>query len=347
MRKLRHALCAALLCAAFSATAAAQTTITVQGVTRKIHSGQLLTSQINLADCLADDRVQLTLGFGSGFQNYDLEVWAGVACDTQASRVGATATCWRIYVGQPNSNVYTAEFSVRDFLSGRTRAADPGDANGAAGASCEPTSAAILPQSLTAYVLLLDGNSAVGGSARWTAEYRLVGSPPPDRLFAGVGDGEAPIAFEYDHADTVAAGVQFYCDPPPNDPDAIARGALVASDAGAVESFCSQSDVLFPGTPAASLEHLRCGSAPAADLRGIAQGLVNGVAYNVAAATVDTFGNVGALSLPVCAVPQAKPAVHTKVQACSSAGTSPMHSGSALAFVVLLGSALTRRHRRG
>jgi len=128
-------------------------------------------------------------------------------------------------------------------------------------------------------------------------------------------------------------------------PDAIARGALVARDAGPVEVSCSFSNQLVPGAPAASLEQLRCGSAPATELRGIADGLVNGVLYNVAAATVDTFGNVGALSLPACGAPQAKPAEEQRVQACSAAGTSPMRSGSALAFVALLGSALVRRRR--
>ncbi|HKO46515.1 MAG TPA: hypothetical protein VJV79_02255 [Polyangiaceae bacterium] len=67
----------------------------------------------------------------------------------------------------------------------------------------------------------------------------------------------------------------------------------------------------------------------------------------MAAATVDTFGNLGVLSSPVCAIPEAKPPGDTKARACSSAGTSPTHGGSALAFVVMLGSVLARRGRRG
>ena len=300
------------------------------------------TSRINLADCLADDKVRLTLGFGADFQNYGLEIWAGNGCEVKANRLGPTATCWPIYHGQPDDSIFTAEFGVRDFLAGRTRAADVGNLDGA---SCEPANADLLPQFLNAYVMLMDANADPAAQATWRAEYRLVGSPPPDDIVAGVGDRKVWLGFRYDNLETVAASVQFFCDPPPNDPDAIAKGALVSRDPGAAEQVCSNSKELVAGEPAASLEHLRCGSARATDTRGVAAGLVNGVLYNVAAATVDTFGNVGALSYTVCGSPLAIPAGDTKVEACSFAGTSPMGRGSALAFVVVLGSALARRRR--
>ena len=343
MGKFRYALSVALLYGLFSATASAQTTVTIQGVAREKH-GDLSSSRINLADCLDDDRVILTLGFGSDAPNDALEIWAGDACELAESRVGPATTCWRLYAAQPTNLSNMPEFRVRDFLSGLTGAAEVENADGASDAACKLQMPTTLPQFLTAYVLLVDSNGTVSGSATWRAEYRLVGSPPPDNVLAGVADQQALIAFEYDNADPVAAGVQFYCDPPPNDPDAIAKGDLVSRDPAAGEHFCSESNELVAGRPAAPLKHLRCGSAPASQRRGIADGLVNGVHYNIAAATVDTFGNVGTLSYPVCAAPQAH--ADAKAKACSFAGTSPVRGGSALAFVVILGGALVRRGRR-
>ncbi|HEX2672997.1 MAG TPA: hypothetical protein VHM25_19085 [Polyangiaceae bacterium] len=288
----------------------------------------------------------LTLGLVLDSPDYALEIWAGDACELEASRVGPATTCWRLYAAPPNSLSNMPAFRVRDFLSGLTRAADPESADGDSGAACELQTAAPLPQFLTAYVLLIDSNGSAGGSATWRAEYRLVGSPPPDRVMAGVGDKQALIAFEYDDADTAVASVQFYCEPPPNDPDAIARGDLVSGDADAENQSCSESNELVAGRPAAALEHLRCGSAPIAERRGIADGLVNGVPYNIAVATVDRFGNVGTLSDPFCVAPQAKPVVDPNAKACSIAGTSPTRNGSALPLVAMLGSALVRRRLR-
>jgi hypothetical protein len=345
MGTLRHAVGAGLLCSLLSATAVAQTTVRIYEVSRETHPAPSPVTQINLADCLSDDRVTLRLGLGPGFPSYGLEVWAGDGCDAKIARVGATATCWQIFAAQPDNSVFTAEFRVRDFLAGRTRAAEVGNTDGADG--CVPARAAVLPQVLTAHVMLVDGNADAAGFATWKAEYRLVGSPPPDRVSAATGDEEVLIAFAYDNPETVAADVQFYCDPPPNNRIAIPQGALVDPDAGAAEQSCAVSTELVAGAPAASLEHLRCGSARVADGSGRAKGLVNGVLYNVAAATVDSFGNVGALSQLACAAAQAKPAGDTQAQACSFGGTSPMRNGSALAFVVMLGSALARRRRRG
>ena len=68
MRRFRHPLGAVLVWSLLSATAAAQTSITIQGVAREKQQSPSPTSRINLADCLADDKVSLTLGLDQTFK---------------------------------------------------------------------------------------------------------------------------------------------------------------------------------------------------------------------------------------------------------------------------------------
>jgi MYXO-CTERM domain-containing protein len=145
--------------------------------------------------------------------------------------------------------------------------------------------------------------------------------------------------------DQFISSFQLFCDPPPNDPNAVAS-AVTLGDAGMPSPECPASSELVPGASAAALQHLRCGSASQVTLSGTADGLVNGVPYNVAVASVDTFGNVGPLSPLACQVPQAKPAPEASSGACSFAGTRGAEPGFALMTVGLLGGALARRRRR-
>ena len=343
---------ASVLCA-LPATAEPQT-IAIQAVSRSLPRGDLPSSQINLADCIANDTVSLTLALSSGYSSYGLEVWAGVACDIASSRVAPTATCWPVHRSQPRAPLYTVDFKVRDLLSGRTRAGmDTGGADSSDSAACETLSSSSQPQSLKAYALLVDANGVAAASATWQTTYLLANPPPRDINFAESGDGQLLVHFSSNPLPATALTVQLFCDPPPNDPQAVANVGP--------EPVCSEQTELIGGRPAASLQHLRCGSASISDDSAFVDGLVNDVVYNVAAATVDTFGNLGPLSLPVCGVPREgadpkpagetptaqKPAEDASASACSFAGTGAAKRASALAACVALGVALGRRRRRG
>jgi hypothetical protein len=197
--------------------------------------------------------------------------------------------------------------------------------------------------------MLIDVNYGVQSEVFWKAQYQLASLPPPNRISVLGGDRQLLVDFAYDSLawDAKPKGAQFFCDPPPGDPGAVMNAAVTTSDAGALGVVCSESNALIPGLPGASLQHLRCGSAIADTFRGSADGLVNGIPYNLAVATVDDFENVGPLSALSCGIPQAKPAPETSARACSFAGTGSAEAGSALGLLIAIGAALARRSRRG
>jgi hypothetical protein len=334
-----------------SATAAAQS-VTISGVTRVVHElpggGTLPENQINFADCSADDPLTLTLAL-QDYQELALEVWAGTACEALTNRLGPTATCWRVYTAQPTSETHLAEIRIRDLLLGRTRAGLASELEQLPdSAACESASKAIAPQVLTVFAMLVDASAQVVSSTTWKATYRLSGSRAPARVSASSSDRQLLVDFSYESSpmpeDQFISSFELFCDPPPNDPNAVAN-AVTLDDAG-MPPECPVSSELVPGASAAALQHLRCGSASQVTLSGTADGLVNGVSYNVAVASVDTFGNVGPLSPLACQAPQAKPALDASSGACSFAGTRGAAPGFALTTLGLLGGALARRRRR-
>jgi len=348
MVKVRLGLVVALLFGLFSVRAAAQSVISLVDVARKLPHGQLESYQINAADCLADDSIIMTLQ-QDDYQGLALEIWAGNGCDALVNRVSATATCWPLYSARATSIVQTASFRVRELLAGRTQArSDTVGELPAGSAECQSASDATSTQSVSAYVMLIDANYSVQGEVFWKAQYRLASLPPPNRVSVLGADRQLLVDFAYDSLgwDSQPKGAQFFCDPPPGDPGAV-NAAVTTSDAGELDVVCNESNALIPGQPGASLQHLRCGSAIADTFRGTADGLVNGIPYNLAVATVDEFENVGPLSAPSCGIPQAKPAPEASIRACSFAGTGSAQSGSALGLLIAIGAALARRSRRG
>ncbi|HYQ40618.1 MAG TPA: hypothetical protein VER11_01575 [Polyangiaceae bacterium] len=355
MGKSSIGLAASLFSSLIAATAMAQQSpgVTILDVARGAPRGDRAVTEINSADCLANDSVRMALEL-KGYENFELEVWAGDGCDTRTNRTpSATATCWLVHSEQPRDALTTLELGVRDFLRGRTRAEDDAtDAGASMGdPACESSSPVIAPQILTAYVMLVDANADVAAAANWKATYRLRGSPPPTLLSVESGDRRLAATFSLDATDQFFSGVQLFCDPAPDDPNAASTAQVMTDDAGALVPTCSPSAELVPGAPATTLQHLRCGSAPKGAPTAVADGLLNGVSYNIAAASVDTYGNVGPLSGVACQVPQAQEkASNVDAQACSFTGTSRDRReshGAALTCVIALGAAAWRRRWAG
>ena len=167
--------------------------------------------------------------------------------------------------------------------------------------ACKLTSAAVAPQPITVYFLLVDGSQNSFGQASWKANYKLSASAPPDSVSSGTGENVAPISWSYDttNSDTYINGYQFYCDPAPGQSGVEEAGVVPDPN---VLPICQESKVLIAGTRPD--DKYKCGTAGRTSTRGNATGLVNNVAYNVAVASTDTYLNVGNISTPVCAVPQ-------------------------------------------
>lgn len=172
-------------------------------------------------------------------------------------------------------------------------------------ASCTDKNALSTAQNISVYIMLIDGNGVVAGTfAKWDATYKLLAPAPPDDVSAGIGETLLPITFSYDTTttDTTINGYQFYCDPPPG-ADAAMDAGVYPDDAGPLLiPACKGSTNLIQGQRPDS--KFLCGTAGKTAKKGNATGLINGVAYNVAVSTTDSYGNNGALSKVVCEVPQ-------------------------------------------
>jgi len=306
----------------FVRRAQAQTiTLSTSGVSHTIaRDGYRVNTAINYADCVDEDAIEFSLSLASR-GSYALEAWAGSSCDTESNRTNSSSTlCWKVYSAVPNTNYPVLKIPVRSMLYGRTLASggssstvDASDAGTTTSSepgvpdACHDKSASASAQTITLYFMFVDGGETAQGTiTKWDATYKLVAPPPPDHVSAGVGEDLLIVDFSYDDAnsDTTINGYQFFCDPPPG-AAAAADAGLTPEDGGGALPSCTASNRLVPGTRAnAELQQFRCGEASSTALSGMATGLVNYVAYNVAVAATDTFENVGKLSTLGCQVPQ-------------------------------------------
>jgi hypothetical protein len=317
--------------------------VTVVGVTRERQdrAGKVLITQINRKDCIDDDQLGFELALEQ-YAGYSLEIWAGTGCEAATNRLSATAaTCWQVYTATPSNIAVTAHFGVRDFLRGRTGGDSTGDGTSSNIPECTPTSTAVGAQILTAYVMLIDANQSVAASATWKATHKLLGPPPPEVTSVSSGNGQISVNISQQELDQSSDGVLLFCDPAPGDPNAAANAQVATGGTGAFIPMCSPSTELVPGADPASLLRLRCGNAYRKALTADAVDLTSGVSYNIAAATVDTYGNIGPLSGVACQVPQAQKS-NVRAEACSFAGGLKPGRGSVL-WLVVLGAALSRR----
>jgi len=301
----------------FGRVAQAQTiTLSSSGVSHTIaRDGYRLNTAINYADCVDEDEIEFSLSLASR-GSYALEAWAGSACDTESNRTNSSSTlCWKVYSAVPNTNYPVLKIPVRSILYGRTLASgsssstsDAGTTNSEVGVpdACHDKTASASAQTITLYFMFVDGGETAQGTiSQWVASYKLVAPPPPDHVSAGVGENLLIVDFSYDDAnsDTTINGYRFFCDPPPG--AAAEDGGLISEDGGGTLPGCTVSNRLVPGTRVSDeLQQYRCGEASSTAASGMATGLVNYVAYNVAVAATDTFENVGELSPLGCQVPQ-------------------------------------------
>jgi len=351
MGKVSSGLLAALLLSLVPATATAgQPSVAIRLVTRdhQQNAGKVLPTQISREDCLTDDRIGFTLQLEQ-YQGYALELWAGDGCDDLSARQPNTVTCWKLLDAQPHGQIFETSVGVQALLSGRTNGSIAGDGSSSNVPACQPTSAVLAPQVLSLFAMLLDTNGFTVSSSVWKSTYKLVPPPPLGVVSVASGDRQLSVQLSTMVTDLAFNGVELFCDPAPNDPNLAASAEPTTNDAGTFVAACSPSTELVAGVDAASLQHLHCGSGSKSTLTAVANGLVNGVSYNIAVASVDTYGNVGPLSGIACQVPQASEN-NLRAQACSFSGTARKRHRAALFWLVGLGAALLHRclgrHRR-
>jgi hypothetical protein len=163
---------AAVLATTLAASAPAQTpplggatlTINSQGITHTApRTGFRLVTQLNYADCIADDVITFGLSLGNR-GTYPLQVWAGNnSCTTNTNRTTTTAAgCWLLYNALPSNNTPTIELHVRDILWGQTEGSvttGTTTVTGGSGGATDMSDAGVLTS----------GTGGTGGSAGTTS----------------------------------------------------------------------------------------------------------------------------------------------------------------------------------
>ncbi|HWZ89488.1 MAG TPA: hypothetical protein VNW92_11580 [Polyangiaceae bacterium] len=305
--------------------------------------------QINLGDCLKDDRLDFTLTL-TNRGNYALEVWSGYSCDTLAQRTTlGSSLCWLLYRGVPNDDVPSVPIPVRSILAGYASsfATPTGTLVQAGPEACVPPNTGISAASQARiYFMLVDSSteSTVGVMATWNARYKLTGPNPPDEVTAAPAAKSLVVSFGYSggfSADQTINSYSFFCDPPP--------GPAVPADTGSDASApltCDESPisaVLVQGS--ISVDPLyHCGTAKLDATSGTATGLDELVPHHVAVAATDTYGNVGPLSMVACAVPA--PDAGQSVSACCFSPRRVAPRSSLLLLSLTLALSIFRRRTR-
>lgn len=319
--------------------------VTAESLPRLDANGSLIAKRspdqqpegVNLRDCLDDQRIRVPLVL-TGFQaGGTLEAWAslpGADCSPASNRSGPAAACWKL-AALPLIQTSTADLPVRAILGGALPAGpgDPADERRACGHVDRMT--------LGLQFLYFPQGQPYAATASARVELRVdtIGNPAVDGLSVLPGNERLVAQWSPLDAPYVSPVMNLYCAP------------SSGPDAGACTS------PFAPGTfPTADFDaRFLCAtvvgnatSAAASTLNGAP--LTNGIPYAVAVASVDDFGNVGALSPAVCAAPDAGGAADEPDGGASSCSTSPGPRGragltgvAALALTALL--AVQRRRR--
>ncbi len=341
-------------CALFAARPAAAQSVTLsqEGVSHsRGDRADLLNTQINIADCVNDDRISFS-PVVTGGEGYALEAWAGQGCDVFAVRAFVSnLNCWKLDTHAVVSiNPAQIVVSVRDLLYGRTKASLPNEPpRPGLPDVCTNKIEASSAQALNVYFMLVDSAEQIQGTfAIWNASYKLTRPPAPTLVSTESADTEVSLEFSEDPSDVTVNGYQLFCDASLD----TGMNDAGAADAGAAPS-CEAPGAFRAGGSAETVKAFACGSASRESSNGTATGLINGVSYNVAVAALDTYDNQSVLSNVECQTPQPGAASglplvtpDAKSKACSVAGAVGAGGSHWPALAVLaLGACLSRRRR--
>jgi hypothetical protein len=354
------ALCLACLGPLLAARAADAQTLVIANLERKDRNNyaRLQETEINQADCLANDTLTFTLTL-SQVSNQSLQVWEGTSCNIDTNRDSSTDACNLVAEGDSTDNV--VEIKTQDLLRAATSnqmpiATDGGTVTdaGAAGAGAVADAGAgdagivmgdpsvCMPTGGTGYgmaqlyFLLVTGDMAVANPPpAMVFTYDLLGPDPPTNLELAVGEDSLIVTYDEstsNNADIV--GYNLYCE----------RGT------------CSPTTLVPGGFPPTD-PNFDCGSVAATTEEAQTDNsLTNGEPASVALAARDKFGNAGRLSESVCGTPQLVTGFYEAYRAgggkgggagiCSFSGPARLGFGALTAAAVIALAAALRRSRR-
>ena len=280
------ALLASALVLSVCAEAAAQTSgaATLNGNPKRregrLPSG-IATNVINYADCLADEKIRVTLGLLAN--SLSLEVWAGFkpecADPGRPASIGVPDQCWQVYQS-PTWPMGEFTIAVRDIL--------PHDASGVGtgtGDVCDKlANTGNGSGNLTIYFVPVSGiMQAGGGAANYAMKFDLQGPPPPTDFSVGLGESRLIPMWSAGSRSDVSS-YKLYCQP----------------------SDSCESTYLFPDAiPGADIpDDVKTNTAGQNATEGEVSGLTNDQNYACAIAALDSYGNLGKLSELACGAPK-------------------------------------------
>jgi hypothetical protein len=185
---------------------------------------------INLADCLANQRIRIAYSTSGLNANQTLEVWAGQQdCKPVEARSGNTQQCWRAFSNLPLQQAGTVEIPVRNFVKKRL-GADVVDATG------DPSVCADIPLStVSLYFMLFQGNGTLPlATDQVDVSVKTVRPAEVAGLTLAPGNTRILATFEAsgDGGLTDQQGFQVFCDENPTAKDAVTKHVITCADAG-------------------------------------------------------------------------------------------------------------------
>ncbi|MDF3067754.1 MAG: putative secreted protein [Polyangiaceae bacterium] len=234
-----HRLLVALLCLATlgltAAPAAAQTvgtgTLTVSNILWKDRPNQnLMSNQLNRADCLADVKATVTAAVRNvPASGNTFEIWSGTGCDQQANRAptSVSRTCSKVKsVGNPVDQ--TIEIAYRDLIK------PYGDDSPATAAVCDQNVATGLITRTLYYIIINSSfNSVIATTPSWSFKYDIKGPPPPTAVKGSPGDESIVTSFTPPPSEPNLLKYRFYCSPKGASPVAAGGTASTGGTNGA------------------------------------------------------------------------------------------------------------------
>jgi hypothetical protein len=225
-RLLARCLVAATIGASVGVTSIAQaqlaTIVTIPHPARA--NGVRLPSQlpywVNRQDCLVDDLLTFTMTLSGGFTAYTLEVWAGGSdCTPTASRIGTTATCWKVGAASPTTTPFSIAIRARDIVahnlpSSLVPANNQGVKPGTL-ADCTDTSTTP-PQDIILDFMLVTSASGAAQTSHfmYKSGIDIWGPAPPLDVAASAGETRLHVGWTRSTSPDIIR-YDLYCDPPP------------------------------------------------------------------------------------------------------------------------------------
>jgi hypothetical protein len=174
---------------------------------------------VNRQDCLNKDVMTFTFTLTGAFTSYSLEVWAGGSdCSQTTSRIGTTATCWKVASGAPTVTPFSIDINVMDVVAqnkpdSTVPTNDQGVKPGTL-ANCTSTASTPPQPIILDFMLVTEASGAAQtGHQIFNTGIDIWGPSAPTGVTAG--QGETRLHLDWTRSTSAdIIGYNIYCDPP-------------------------------------------------------------------------------------------------------------------------------------